>query len=373
MRRRDFLAAVAAAGLASRCSKRASESGHDTQARPIVGVKIYEYTAPLPPLFDEWQSLGVNTIFASVALNSNAEFQTLAQRHGMPRFVVFPTFYDADALKQDPNLYAITDRGEKAADDWVTFVCPSREAFRQRKIEEMRRLVSTIDPDGMSIDFIRHFVFWEKVFPDRTLDSFANTCFDESCLRRFQADTGVTIPSSFTTPPGAAAWIKANHLETWTRWKTGLVTSLVKDLAEAARQVKPGVRINLHAVPWRQHDFGGAVRIVAGQDLSAMSAYADYVSPMTYHHMVKQDPTWVHSVVQDIAGRVSRPVLPSIQVGTAYRTEPLPVEEFSAALTEALKPPSVGVVFWSWPAFEKEPEKKKVLQAAVRRASTASD
>lgn len=364
MKRRDFLLGMAAAaGLASRCSRAVPQP---PAGRPIIGIKIYEYSAPLPPLFDEWRRLGINTIFASATLNSNAEFRALARRQGLPRFVICPTFMDTDALKQDPNLYAISDRGERAVDDWVTFVCPSREAFRRRKVEEVRGFVESLDPDGVSIDFIRHFVFWEKVFPDRALESIPNTCFDESCLRRFQTDTGVAIPSTVKGPAASAAWIKANHLDAWVTWKCGLITSLVKEMADAVRRVKPGIRINLHAVPWRARDFGAAVRVVAGQDLTAMSAHADYVSPMTYHHMVKQTPAWVHSVVEDIAGRVSRPVLPSIQVGTAYRTEPLPVEEFSAALAEALKPPSPGVVFWSWPAFEKEPAKREALRAATR-------
>jgi hypothetical protein len=366
MQRRDFLLGVAAAaGLASRCARPAP--GGPSASRPMVGVKIYEYMAPLPALFDEWRRVGINTVFASVALNSNTEFQALARRYEIPRFIIFPTFMDTEALKADPALYAITDRGKQAIDDWVTFVCPSREAFRRGKVEGVRTLVRTLDPDGMSIDFIRHFVFWEMVHPDRTLESIANTCFCDSCMQRFQTDAGVTVPASAKGAMAVAAWIKANHQDAWVAWKCGLITSLVKEMAEAARQLKAGIRINLHAVPWRQHDFGGAVRIVAGQDLTAMSAYADYVSPMTYHHMVRQNPAWVHSVVEDIASRVTKPVLPSIQVGTAYRTEPLPVEEFSAALGKALEQPSQGVVFWSWPAFEKEPAKKEALRAVTAR------
>jgi len=39
----------------------------------------------------------------------------------------------------------------------------------------------------------------------------------------------------------------------------------------------------------------------------------------------------------------------------------------AAALGKALEQPSQGVVFWSWPAFEKEPAKKEALRAVTAR------
>ncbi len=38
------------------------------QARPIVGVKIYEAAPPFDGLFREWRELGVNTLFVSEGL-----------------------------------------------------------------------------------------------------------------------------------------------------------------------------------------------------------------------------------------------------------------------------------------------------------------
>ena len=135
-----------------------------------------------------------------------------------------------------------------------------------------------------------------------------------------------------------------------------------RDVGGAARAVKPAVKINLHAVPWRAGDFGGAVRTIAGQDLSRLAPLVDYISPMCYHHMVRQTPAWVHSVVEDMARRANVPLLPSIQVKETYIPGPETPAEFRAALVEALKPPSKGVVFWNWPALAESPEKL----AAVR-------
>jgi hypothetical protein len=340
--------------------------------RPVVGVKIYETGRELPGLFKEWRDLGINTVFASISLNRNPEFRALARRNGIARYAIVPVFFDPEALLADSSLFAVTARGEKAREEWVEFVCPSREDFRRQKIEEFKNLIRECDPDGLSIDFIRHFVFWEKVYPDRAAGSLPNTCFDEHCLRSFEKDTGIRIPAGLKRPQEAAGWILTAHLEKWTAWKCGLITGFVKSAADEARRIKPSILINVHAVPWRGEDFGNAVQVVAGQNLAELSRDCDFLSPMTYGHMVKREPAWIHSVVEELAGQSACPVLPSIQVGKAYLESELTVEEFAESLREALRPPSKGVVFWSWDALEKEPLKKAVIRNLLKSHETGS-
>ena len=144
--------------------------------------------------------------------------------------------------------------------------------------------------------------------------SLPQTCFCPVCLAGFEKDMGVRLPAELATTPDKADWILARHAAEWTEWKCRTIARAVERLAAAARAVKPGVRINLHAVPWREADFGGAAASVAGQDLARLAPLVDLISPMAYHHMVGRDPAWVHSVVADVARRTKTPVLASIQV-----------------------------------------------------------
>jgi len=338
-----------------------------TKENLVIGVKIYEASGSLPLLFEEWDSLGINTAFVSAALASNPEFRSLAQQHSIAVFIIFPVFFNAEELEKRPDLFAVTADGEKASDDWVKFVCPTRKDYRRERIEYAKRLVRDCDPDGLSLDFIRFFVFWEKVYPERTPGSLPQTCFDPSCLDKFQKEMNISIPKGLTGPPEKARWILDNHLQDWTAWKCRVIAGMVRDLSSEARKIKPGLKINVHAVPWRRDDFGGAIKTVAGQDLGQITAYTDFVSPMCYHHMVLRNPAWVHSVVEDAAVHSRCPVLPSIQVNEAYIDQSLPVSEFREALAEALKPPSRGVVFWSWDALVKSPQKKEVVRALCAR------
>ena len=329
---------------------------------PIVGVKIYDHQGDVRTLFDQFAEVGVNTVFCSEALAADAGFRRQARDRNVKVFVIEPIFFDAEALKADPGLYAITSKGERAKDDWVEFVCPTREAFRTRKIAAVRDAVRRLQPDGVSLDFIRYFVYWEMVHPDRTPASLPDTCYCPHCLARFQAETGVALPAGVKTAPAAAEWIGRHAQERWVRWKTGKITSMARDLAAAAREAKPGILVNLHAVPWRARDFGGAIRRVAGQDIEALSRVADFVSPMCYTLMQHRDAAWIHSVVDDMAGVSSAGVLPSIQVRPEYPgDDAMSTSRFERAVQAALAPPSRGVVFWSWAHLAQEPEKRAAL------------
>jgi hypothetical protein len=48
-------------------------------------------------------------------------------------------------------------------------------------------------------------------------------------------------------------------------------------------------------------------------------------------------------------------------VDKAYIDDPYTLAQFREAVTEALKPPSLGVIFWSWEALNKAPDRKEAL------------
>jgi len=358
--RRTALAALVAACLlvgSGGCAK--------PSARPVIGVKIYEAAPPFDALFRQWKDLGINTAFVSETLLVNADFRARAKAGGLTLFLIYPIFQNPEAIKEDPGIAAVTASGAPAHDEWVEFVCPTKgEGYLERRIAHLRDLVAQGDPDYVSLDFIRYFVFWEKVAPGRAPESLPQTCFCPDCLSAFERAANVRIPEDLSTTAARADWILARHAAEWAEWKCGRIVDAVSRFAKAAREVKPSVKVNLHAVPWRRTDFAGAVRSVAGQDFARLAPLVDLISPMTYHHMVRQTPAWVHEVVADIAAQTrGAPVLPSIQVSKAYIEEELTPDGFRAALDEALRPPSRGVVLWSWDALSRSPEKMDILRS----------
>ncbi|MGA7617336.1 MAG: hypothetical protein WBX15_19400 [Thermoanaerobaculia bacterium] len=328
---------------------------------PIVGVKMYELPADLEQMFAKWNELGVTTAFVGESVAEDDAFRRAASERGVDVFIIVPVFQNPEALKADPDLVAITSKGAPAKDDWVEFVCPSRQSYREERVQHVRDLVTRLHPQGVSLDFIRHFVFWEKVHPGTKHGDIPNACFCDHCVKGFTEKSGIVIPPALHETPEVAAWILENHAREWTEWKVALIDSMAEEIASAAHQADPQIRINIHAVPWRRTDFGGAILRSAGQDFETLSKYADYLSPMTYAHIQGRMPDWVHSVVVRLSEQSSAPVLPSIQVAEAYRPgEPFTVEEFEQNLYEALRMPSRGVVFWSWEALAADPAKFRV-------------
>ncbi len=338
--------------------------------RPIIGVKIYETERELPGLIEEWRGLGINTVFAPESLLASRGFRALAQRAELDTFIIFPVFFAPEELAEDPGLWAVTVDGGRAKEDWVEFACPSRSDFRERRVDAARGIVKRLQPEGLSIDFIRYFVYWEMVEPERAPGSLPRTCYCVSCLQAFAVFLGVPIYSIPPQPQRAAAWIEANAADQWVRFKTETITSMAEEIADAVREVDPEILINFHIVPWRRDDYDGAIASVAGQDPSAMGEIADLLSPMTYSFMLHRPPEWVASVVEDLDWVADCPIVPSIQVGTAYREgEDFSAAEFEAALRAALEPPSAGVVFWSWDHIEAEPAKAEVIRRVLSEAT----
>ena len=372
-----------------------------TAGSMMVGVKIYEYKGEFPPLFAEWRRLGINTAFVSAELAGTPAFMEMARKQGVPVYIITPVFYNPEALAADPGLFAVTGYGKPAKLDWVEFACPRRPEYRRQRLEYVRRLVRNCNPDGLSIDFIRYFAFWEMVYPGAKLDPLQNTCFCPYCLQAFQKECQRIFPPALGDTRAKAEWILKNHLPAWAKWKRAAITAMARDIAAAARQEKPGIKLNLHLVPWRKDDFEGAMGTVVSQDIAELGRLVDFLSPMCYAHMVRQTPGWIRSVVQDVrslsanpapqgdGGTLARPapqgdggtsarpaprgdggteyplVIPSIQVKEDYIPETLTPAQFSAYLDAALEPPSAGVVFWEWETLKADSVKKEIVRARI--------
>lgn len=332
----------------------------------IVGIKIYDYQGDYAGLISKWKDIGINTCFVSTSLAADKEFRKILHENNIRVYIIFPVFQNPEILRNDTSMYAIKNDGTLAKDDWVRFVCPSRSSYRKDRTEELASLIRDLNPDGVSVDFIRQFVYWEMIYPDREPGSIPSACYCDSCISEFIAGNGLRLPDTLITTARKADFLLGNHIEGWDAFRCSLITSMVKELAEKARSIKPDIKINVHAVPWRENDFGGALIHVAGQDPGAIAPLVDYLSPMCYSQMLKRDAGWIASVVEDMDRSCKDKILPSIQVFPEYIDDTFTPDDFRDCIEQAIKPPSLGVVFFSWPLFEKDPVRMETAKESLK-------
>jgi hypothetical protein len=330
--------------------------------RSIVGVKCYHLPAKAKETIDLWRALGINTCYVSEEIAGNQLFRSLAKEAGIEVYLIFPVFYNPEALQADPSLWAITSNGDKAKDDWVEFVCPSNAGYRKNVLANARKVVSDLQPDGLSIDFIRHFIYWEMVQPSQKPSDLTDACYCRNCLMEFAENYQIRYPDSLNSTKQFATYIKENHFTEWVDTKCDLITSMVVELTAEAKKVNPDMNFNLHAVPWRKDDYDGAILKIAGQDVSQLAPLVDYVSPMGYTHMLHREAQWVDSLVVDFQNQGVDQVLPCIQVSESYLDEPFTQEEFCACINNSIKHQNIGIVFWSWEMLEQDSLKQKCVE-----------
>lgn len=321
----------------------------------FYGAKIYNKQQNYKKLFTEWEKLGFNTVFASKEILEIKEFQDLAKENQIKTFLISPIFYNPEFLSENPEYYSIDQNGEKAIDEWVHFVCPNREDYLQQKISELKSNILKCNPDVVSLDFIRYFAFWEKFYPDRNLESIPNTCFCSECIKKFKFDYNVEGELN-------SELILVNFSSQWSEFKQKTITNVVKKITTDLKKKFPYIKFNLHVVPWRAEDFDKAQQKIVAQNLEELQKYVDYISPMVYSHMVKQDADWITDVVKEMTERVSIPVIPSIQVSKAYLESDVSIQEFEDCLSSSLKGESRGVIFWNWKSLNKYSDKLKIVK-----------
>ena len=110
--------------------------------KKIIGIKIYQYDGDVQQLVEHWKDIGINTAFISEGLAVNKTFREVLRENSIPVYIIFPVFFNPAALAADTTLFAVTDQGKMAKDEWVEFVCPSRKNYRSEQIASVKQLVN---------------------------------------------------------------------------------------------------------------------------------------------------------------------------------------------------------------------------------------
>jgi hypothetical protein len=243
-------------------------------------------------------------------------------------------------------------------EEWYVPACPNHPQLRAQHMEALSDLLDHYHQEfaGIWLDFIRYPVRWEAAQP-----KMRKLCFCKNCLNLFLGEEREEYSQEETR--GLASQILQERAEEWVDWKCQRIANFVQEVKAQIRQRNLDIQLGMFSLPWRRGDFDGAIRKVAAQDLRMLAEHIDLFSPMVYHKLCYQPPSWVQAVAQDVLDWTQKPVLPVVQ--SIHQPERMEPEELDAALTSALYPSTVGAMI-----FTLEPLlASKEMAAVVRKHS----
>lgn len=313
-------------------------------------------------MINEWVYFGIDQAFTLEDLFTDPLYQEEIKKTNIKTWIIIQTFLNID--KKD-SLYAIKSDGSKAIGSgngsWLHMICPNggpeyteENNYLKDLINRIKDHVMKYDPFGINLDFIRYFVFWEEVYESTDPKTLPQTCFCDRCLDLFCSETDIAFPQSLKKTQDKADFILKNYAKEWTNFKTDTITKVVKTIVNSVKEIKPGIKFNLHGVPWRLGEFENAIHRIAGQNYSALGNIVDGISPMCYTEMLKRDSSWINRVVADIGNQTNAIILPAFQGVSMYDSEKIDQKRFNNFIEESLKEPSGGIAFWPWEAISDE-------------------
>ena len=286
-------------------------------------------------------------------------------------WLIAPIFYNDENEDLSPApRWAICYDGEVAQEKskngaWLKTVCPNDTQYLDYRISYLENALSLCKFKGISLDFIRYFVFWEGVFEDTQSKTLRNSCFCDVCTNKFKEYSQVTEIQGDNIKE-KAKFITKNYFAEWTSFKCAVINESVEKIISRLRLVNPSMEVNLHALPWTKSDFDGAVKSIAGQDFALLSSKLTQLTPMTYSKMLKRNGQWINDLVKSLHNECGKKVsvIPAIQCKSVYG-ESFDDGDFEEILQNAVKSPSAGVAIW--PFEDLSDERIKIIKRVLKR------
>jgi hypothetical protein len=282
-------------------------------------------------------------------------------KNGLGLWLNLPVFYNLEYLEQHPEDYAVTSKGNKAVHDWCHFVCPSREKYLDKFVGDLRELMSRLEPEIVSLDFIRHFVFWEAVDLSSNPDAIEDGCYCDTCLDAFEK-----FSSEKVIRDQPATHIRSNMKRAWGDWKCSRIAATADMLFEEIRARAKHAQLSIKTVPWRESDLNGAIRSSAGQDVPRLTRNVDMSAPMAFTQVLGQTPAWKRQLLEHVRQITGKPVLSYLQTDKLIRPEEITVAQFEAELKESLGKEWAGMVVFEYGQLVANPLKAGILTKYLR-------
>lgn len=340
----------------------ASFAQHPKKTIEIRGV--YGSPKPLWEKGHNLNDLGVNAIFVH-SHSLTPEIIEKARKQKARVFAEFATLNGKSYVDQHPKAWAIDEKGEKVtAASWFMGVCPTDPGFRNYRMDQLRELLERLELDGVWMDYVH----WHAQFEDPE-PILPETCFSDSCLKRFSEDSKINIPDGTTA--GKARWILQNKEKEWRDWRCSIIHSWALEMKKIIKETRPNALLGLYHSPWTDTEFNGAQRRILGIDYDLLKKTIDVFSPMVYHGRMWRKPTWVAENIDWLCRRldIKNNSYPKVWPIVQAHNDPSVIteKEFATVLKGGMSSQSTGVMMFTTNSVAEDQGKLQIMQDLYRQ------
>lgn len=286
-----------------------------------------------------------------------ARFRDAVREQGMKVYESTAVFFDPTTYDARPDLRPVGANGATMAPyDWYHGISPHDPAYLRRRADLLEEVVSTHQPDGVFLSFIRFPGFWEALTAQVPREDVPDYGFAAGALDRFERDTGIMLPAGDTAEK--ARVLRSEFRTQWAAWKSAVVLDSIRVLRDAVHRARPGTEVLVNGLAFPEGERGPILQEVFGQDLGAISDVVEHVETMVYHQILGRPVRpWIEDVVADLRPRVAGTLLACLQTSPAYTDPPhdglgrmptLPPEEVVEALRAVADSQADGVSVYHW-------------------------
>lgn len=309
-----------------------------------------------------YDSLGVNAIFIrSESLNQDILAEARAQKTLV--FVEFPLLNGKSYLRDHPDAWPINEQGKPAPPaDWFMGICPSHEGFKQYRTDQLKKLLTSYEVDGIWLDYVHWHAQFET--PDPILPE---TCFCARCIVAFQNYSQRTIPKG--TTPEIAEWILTKAESAWRSWRSTVILDWVTAMKSLVKAHDPQIALGVFHCGWTADDHQGALYKNLGLNIAALASIADGISPMLFHQLKARPVEWIAEYLywlkNALAYNQTVYIWPIIQA----HNQPgiVTAIEFKRAMELGRQSPSSGIMMFSDQALIQDKLKIAVMRDLYRQ------
>ncbi len=270
-----------------------SQTENNNEIRGIYGSPVPFWEKGLR--LDE---LNVNAVFMNWRSLNKTVFDRM-QTEGVKVFAEFPLLNGEGYVENHPKAWAVDNHGEKVEyASWFMGVCPTDQGFRNFRINELKKLLSEYDLDGVWLDYLHWHAQFEEPEP-----ILPETCFCDNCLRKFEEMTGIKVEGKNTSE--RSKQILELHDAVWRDWRCGIIAAWVKEMREIVKETNPDALLGIYHCPWDDVEFDSARIRILGLDYDLLRDITDVFSPMVYHGRMGREPEWVKENIEWFCSRLN--------------------------------------------------------------------